>query len=105
MNIHLSHIMRVHTAKVLCVTASRSWSVVVSGSADGSAAIWDLNKGVYVRSIWHKDEAEPSGGAGNSESERMHGVHLVAINESTVSLFYSLTFRPNRVDDADLLKI
>lgn len=90
MNIHLSHIMKVHTAKVLCVTASRSWSVVISGSADGSAAIWDLNKGVYVRSIWHKDEAAPSGGAGNSEGERMHGVHLVAINESTVNIFYFL---------------
>lgn len=72
----LSHIMRVHTEEVLCVTASRTWSVVVSGSKDGSAALWDLNRGVYVRSIWH--------GEGNDSS----AVHLVALNESTVSVIY-----------------
>jgi WD40 repeat protein len=68
-SIKLSHIMRVHTKAVICVTASRAWSVVASGSKDGTAALWDLNKGVYVRSIWH-GEGEP--------------VHLVVINESTV---------------------
>ncbi|KII85493.1 hypothetical protein PLICRDRAFT_44793 [Plicaturopsis crispa FD-325 SS-3] len=70
MSLVLSNIMRIHTAKVLTVTASRSWSMAVSGSKDGSAAIWDLNRGVYVRSIWH--------GTG-----RESAVHLVAINEST----------------------
>lgn len=73
LSVTLSHIMRVHTEKVICVTASRAWSVVVSGSNDGSAAMWDLNRGVYVRSIWHGDAGESS------------AVHLVAINESTVS--------------------
>ncbi|KAJ7151346.1 beach-domain-containing protein [Mycena crocata] len=64
----LSHIMRIHTDDVISVTASRAWSVVLSGSKDGSAALWDLNRGIYIRSIWHgPDEA----------------VHLVAINEST----------------------
>jgi WD40 repeat protein len=71
MNVTLSHIMRVHTAEVLSVTASRAWSVAVSASKDGSAAIWDSNKGVYVRSIWHGEGDE---------------VHLVAVNESTVSI-------------------
>ena len=70
-NITLSHIMRVHTEVVLCVTASRAWSAIVSGSKDGSAAFWDLNRGLYVRSIWH-GEGDPS------------AVHLVAVNESTV---------------------
>lgn len=70
-NLVLSHIMRVHTDEVICITASRAWSLVVSGSKDGSAAIWDLNKGAYIRSIWHGKQAES-------------GVHLVAINESTV---------------------
>jgi len=70
MSVTLSHIMRVHTDEVLAVTASRAWSVAVSASKDGSAAVWDLNRGVYVRSIWHGEE---------DGSE----VHLVAVNEST----------------------
>jgi len=71
MHLALSHIMRVHTDEVICVAASSPWSLVVSGSKDGSAAIWDLNRGVYVRSIWH--------GEGDSEMP----VNLVAINDST----------------------
>jgi hypothetical protein len=73
MQVSLSHIMRVHTDEVTCVTASRPWSLVVSGSKDGSAALWDLNRGVYVRSIWH------------GKGEESTAVDLVAINESTVS--------------------
>lgn len=65
--------MRIHTDEVSCVTASRTWSVAISGSKDGSAALWDLNRGVYIRSIWHGDQGE------------MTAVNLVAINESTVS--------------------
>ena len=72
----LSHIMRIHTSEVLCVTASRTWSLVVSGSKDSSAALWDLNRGTYVRSIWH-------GKAGGPEDDNM-AVTLAAINESTV---------------------
>ena len=68
-----THLMRSHSAPVVCVTASRQWSVVVSGSKDGSAAVWDLNRGTYIRSIWH----------GQTQA---HAVHLTAINESTVSL-------------------
>ncbi|KAH9925795.1 beach-domain-containing protein [Fomitopsis serialis] len=70
LNITLTHVMRAHTSGVVCVTASRAWSVVVSGSKDGSAAFWDLNRGTYVRSIRH--------GEGDCA-----GVHLVAVNEST----------------------
>lgn len=76
MNGTLSHIMRVHTAEVLSVTASRAWSIAVSGSKDGSAAVWDLNKGVYIRSIWHE------------EIDEGVGVHLVAVNESTVNISF-----------------
>ena len=82
MRVSLSHIMRVHTDEVTCVTASRLWSLVVSGSKDGSAALWDLNRGVYVRSIWHREGREST------------AVDLVAINESTVStttLFWEQT--------------
>ncbi|KAJ8072576.1 beige protein-like 1 [Marasmius tenuissimus] len=71
LNVALSHILRIHTNKVLCVAASRPWAVAVSGSQDGSAAIWDLNRAVYVRSIWHGEDGELS------------AVNLVSINEST----------------------
>ncbi|TFK36229.1 hypothetical protein BDQ12DRAFT_737089 [Crucibulum laeve] len=67
----LSHIMRIHTDEVVSVTASKVWSLVVSGSKDGSVALWDLNRGIYVRSIWHGEGGESS------------TVNLVAINEST----------------------
>ncbi|TFY80618.1 hypothetical protein EWM64_g3393 [Hericium alpestre] len=70
MSLSLTHLMRVHTARICCVTASRSWSIIVSGAADGSAAVWDLNRAVYVRSIWH----------GKGEGSE---VHLAAVNEST----------------------
>ncbi|KAJ7052675.1 beach-domain-containing protein [Mycena amicta] len=67
----LSHIMRIHTHDVVAVTASRPWAIALSGSRDGSAAIWDLNRGIYIRSIWHGEAGE------------MTAVNLVAINEST----------------------
>ncbi|KAH9919489.1 beach-domain-containing protein [Epithele typhae] len=66
----LTHLMRGHTARVTCIAASRAWSLIVSGSQDGSAALWDLNRGVYTRSIWH--------GTGSATD-----IHLTAVNEST----------------------
>ncbi|KAI9465845.1 beach-domain-containing protein [Lactarius psammicola] len=69
LRISLSNMMRVHRGTILCVTASRSWSIIVSGSEDGSAALWDLNRAVYMRSIWHGEDGV--------------GVHLAAVNEST----------------------
>ncbi|KIK63270.1 hypothetical protein GYMLUDRAFT_196894 [Collybiopsis luxurians FD-317 M1] len=66
-----AHIMRVHTDEVVAVAASRPWSLIVSGSRDGSAALWDLNRAVYVQSIWHGDGGE------------MSAVSLIDINEST----------------------
>lgn len=75
MTLSLSHIMRIHTGTVVCVTACRPWSTVISGSTDGSAALWDLNRGVYVRSIRHK------GGFTSTPT-----IHLAAMNESTVGV-------------------
>ena len=75
LSISLSNMMRVHRDIILCVAASRSWSVIVSGSKDGSAALWDLNRAVYMRSIWHGERGTV-------------GVHLAAINESTVRSFF-----------------
>ena len=75
-SLSLTHLLRGHNGSVLCIQASRSWSVVISGSSDGSAILWDLNRGTYVRSIWHDDGTVP---------RESSAVRLVAINESTVS--------------------
>ncbi|KAJ3980420.1 WD40-repeat-containing domain protein [Lentinula detonsa] len=66
------HVMRIHTDEVVSVAACRAWSVIVSGSRDGSAAVWDLNRAVYVRSIWH-----------SKKGGEMSAVSLIDINEST----------------------
>jgi WD40 repeat protein len=72
LSLALTNIMRGHTAEVLCITASRAWSVLVSGSADGTAILWELNRGTYTRSLFYDD------------AEERDPVTLVAINESTV---------------------
>ncbi|KAJ3575407.1 hypothetical protein NP233_g1115 [Leucocoprinus birnbaumii] len=72
LSMSLTHIMRIHTDDITCIAASKTWSVILSGSRDGSAAIWELNRGGYVRSVWH-----PRGESGNTT------INLVAINEST----------------------
>ncbi|KAL1744917.1 beach-domain-containing protein [Schizophyllum fasciatum] len=66
--LRLTHVMRMHTERVVAVAASKAWSIVASGSSDASVAFWDLNRGSYVRSIWHPDSSS---------------VHLIAINDST----------------------
>ena len=85
----LSHIMRIHTDEVTCVAVSRPWSLIVSGSKDGSVALWDLNKGAYTQSIWHDDSHDAT------------AVNLVAINESTVCLliFVNVYFSNRGVRD------
>ncbi|KZT02850.1 beach-domain-containing protein [Laetiporus sulphureus 93-53] len=70
LNVVLTHVMRAHTAEIVCVTTSRAWSIVVSGSKDGSAVVWDLNRGTYVRSLWY--------GTGEDAA-----VHLATVSEST----------------------
>lgn len=83
--------MRVHRDIILCVAASRPWSVIVSGSRDGSAALWDLNRAVYMRSIWHGEH----GGV---------GVHLATINESTVRYSSSWFYGANDTLRRDTLR-
>nr|CDI54599.1 related to WD repeat and FYVE domain-containing protein 3 [Melanopsichium pennsylvanicum 4] len=66
----LSKLLRGHDDAVLCVAASSAWSVVVTGSKDRTAIVWDLNRGTYVRTLRGHDS----------------GVHLVAIDERTCHL-------------------
>ncbi|KAF8509163.1 beach-domain-containing protein [Hysterangium stoloniferum] len=64
--ISLLYILTGHQQPVLSVVASRAWSLVVSGSEDGCAMLWELNRAQYVRKIEHDAP-----------------IHSVAINEST----------------------
>jgi WD40 repeat protein len=89
--------MRVHRDMILCVAASRPWSVIVSGSKDGSAALWDLNKAVYMRSIWHGEHGEHGEHGGV-------GVHLATINESTVRYSSSWSYGANDTLRRDTLR-
>jgi WD40 repeat protein len=73
LSVALTHFMRGHSDQVLSIAASRAWAMIVSGSADGTAIFWDLNRGTYTRSLFFEEEDRSS-------------VTLVAINESTVSL-------------------
>ncbi|OAD76680.1 hypothetical protein PHYBLDRAFT_109698, partial [Phycomyces blakesleeanus NRRL 1555(-)] len=59
--------LRGHTSSVTALTASRSNSILVSGSEDKSAIVWDLNRMKYVRSLMGHE----------------NGVQLVCINDST----------------------
>ncbi|KAN0061326.1 Beige protein-like 1 [Thecaphora frezii] len=47
----LANVLRGHDKSVLCVAASSAWSIAVSGSNDRTAIVWDLNRGIYVRSL------------------------------------------------------
>jgi WD40 repeat protein len=72
-SLSLLYILTGHRQRVLCVAASRAWSLVVSGSEDGCAMLWELNRAQYVRTIEHGSP-----------------VNLVTVNESTVSTLSKL---------------
>ncbi|CAG8445955.1 14997_t:CDS:10 [Cetraspora pellucida] len=59
--------LRGHSAKINCVTNSRSYSVIISGSDDKTCIIWDLNRMKYVRQLQGHET----------------GVQFVAINDTT----------------------
>jgi WD40 repeat protein len=58
-----------HTDAVTCLTVSPVYNVIVSGSRDTTAIIWDLSRRIFVRQL--QGHAAP--------------VAAVAINELTVS--------------------
>ncbi|CAG8446303.1 7064_t:CDS:10 [Dentiscutata erythropus] len=59
--------LRGHSAKINCVTNSRSYSIIISGSDDKTCIIWDLNRMKYVRQLQGHET----------------GVQFVAINDTT----------------------
>jgi beige protein homolog 1 len=49
--IQLKECLRGHSEQVSCIAFSKSFSVIVSGSDDGTAIVWDLNRLKYVRQL------------------------------------------------------
>ncbi|KAI9493852.1 hypothetical protein BDB00DRAFT_938645 [Zychaea mexicana] len=55
MDFTLLECLRGHSSSVVSLAASRSYSVLVSGSNDKTAIIWDLNRMEYVRTLQGHD--------------------------------------------------
>nr|XP_022909115.1 WD repeat and FYVE domain-containing protein 3 [Onthophagus taurus] len=49
--LHIKHSLYAHTEAVTCLAASTAYNVIVSGSRDSTAIIWDLSRGVFVRQL------------------------------------------------------
>ncbi|KAJ8966192.1 hypothetical protein NQ317_015412 [Molorchus minor] len=47
----IKHSLYAHTDAVTCLAASPAYNVIVSGSRDCTAIIWDLSRGVFVRQL------------------------------------------------------
>ncbi|WRT68074.1 uncharacterized protein IL334_005049 [Kwoniella shivajii] len=43
--------LRGHVGKITCLAANTSWSLLVSGSDDGTALVWDTNRLRYTRTL------------------------------------------------------
>jgi WD40 repeat protein len=82
-----TQLLRGHSGSVLCVAACRSWSIIVSGSEDGTVAIWDLNRSIYVRSIRHEVDS-----VRGRTAKGGNAVHAVAVQMSTVSTILFIPF-------------
>jgi WD40 repeat protein len=55
---------------VVCIAVSRAWSLLVTGSADGNAMVWDMNGLTYIRTL---------------ETPRNDSLRFMAVNEANVS--------------------
>eukprot|EP01120_Amphizonella_sp_Union-15-10_P001171 TRINITY_DN11225_c0_g1_i1.p1 TRINITY_DN11225_c0_g1~~TRINITY_DN11225_c0_g1_i1.p1 ORF type:complete len:139 (+),score=9.96 TRINITY_DN11225_c0_g1_i1:95-511(+) len=49
--IELIGILNGHTDRVDCIQVSQEFKIIVSGSSDGTAIIWDSNRLKYVKSL------------------------------------------------------
>lgn len=60
-----------HSDAVTCLAASPAYNVIISGSRDTTAVVWDLSRRIFVRQL-----------IGHNAP-----VAAVAVNDLTVSLF------------------
>ncbi|KAI8149645.1 WD40-repeat-containing domain protein [Fennellomyces sp. T-0311] len=70
MDFTLLDCLRGHSAGVVSLAASRSYSILVSGSEDKTAIVWDLNRMEYVRTLEGHDSP----------------VDVVQVNDATVNI-------------------
>lgn len=70
-----------HSDAVTCLAASPAYNVIVSGSRDATAIVWDLSRRIFVRQL--RGHAAP--------------IAAVAVNDLTVSL----CFNSNRLTSHD----
>ncbi|KAF5299222.1 hypothetical protein FQA39_LY02395 [Lamprigera yunnana] len=47
----IKHNLYAHTDAVTCLASSPAYNVIVSGSRDGTAVVWDLSRGLFVRQL------------------------------------------------------
>uniref|UniRef100_A0A1A9X279 WD repeat and FYVE domain-containing protein 3 n=1 Tax=Glossina brevipalpis TaxID=37001 RepID=A0A1A9X279_9MUSC len=50
-NLTVRHSLHGHTDAVTCLTASAAYNVIVSGSRDGTAIVWDMARFTFVRQL------------------------------------------------------
>ena len=55
---HPTHVLRGHSAAVLCVSLSSTLRIAASGSRDGTAALYTLREGSRARVLREPDGAE-----------------------------------------------
>ncbi|XP_074041175.1 WD repeat and FYVE domain containing 3 bchs isoform X2 [Leptinotarsa decemlineata] len=50
-SLSIKHNLYAHTDAITCLAASPAYNVIISGSRDCTAIIWDLSRGVFVRQL------------------------------------------------------
>ncbi|CAH1111054.1 unnamed protein product [Psylliodes chrysocephalus] len=50
-SLSIKHSLYGHTDAITCLATSPAYNVIISGSRDSSAIIWDLSRGVFVRQL------------------------------------------------------
>lgn len=49
--LNVKHSLYGHTDAVTCLAASTAYNIIVSGSRDGTAIIWDMSRYIFVRQL------------------------------------------------------
>lgn len=50
-SLNVKHSLHGHTDAVTCLAASPAYNIIVSGSRDGTAIVWDMSRYIFVRQL------------------------------------------------------
>jgi WD repeat and FYVE domain-containing protein 3 len=50
-SLNVKHSLHGHTDAVTCLAASPAYNIIVSGSRDGTAIVWDMSRFIFVRQL------------------------------------------------------